>query len=75
MNSAPSENLGEGFDIRIDHLVLGGLGVFGELHDDEPVLVVAAVEEDRLLRRTVAPVRRRVVQRRVPRTGGLEPDR
>ena len=43
--------------------------VRGELHDDEPVLVVAAIEEDRLLGWAVAPVRRRVVQGRVTRPG------
>ena len=62
----PSDDGSEGLDVGLDHLLLGWLGVGGELHDDEPVLVVAAVEEDRLLGRAVAPVRRGVVQRRVP---------
>lgn len=41
-----------------------------ELHDDEPVLVIAPVEEDRLLRGAIAPVRRRIVERRVSRSRG-----
>jgi hypothetical protein len=74
----PSEHGSEGLDVGVDHLFLGGLGVGGEPHEDEPVLVVAAVEEDGLLGRPVAPVRRGVVQRRVPgasRRGGLRPAR
>ena len=66
----PSEDGCEGLDVGPDHLLLGGLGVGGELHDDEPVLVVTAVEKDRLLGRPVAPVRGRVVQRRVPGPAG-----
>lgn len=56
-------------------MVLRGFRVIGELHDDEPVLVVAAIEKNGLLRGTVAPVRGRVVQGRVTRTRRLSPNR
>lgn len=36
------------------------------------MLVVAAVEQDRLFGRAVAPVGRRVIERRVAGAGGLE---
>jgi len=40
-----SYDLGEGLEIGLDHLLARWLGV-GELHGDEPVLVVAPLEED-----------------------------
>jgi hypothetical protein len=52
-----SDDLGEGLDKSVDDLVAHHLGVGGvaggRLHDDEPVLEVASVEEDRLLGRAV----------------------
>lgn len=41
--------------------------VGGELRNNEPVLVVAAVEEDCLLGWEVAPLGRRILQGRVAR--------
>lgn len=41
----PPNDLGEGLEVGLDHLLAGRLGV-GELHGDEPVVVVAALEED-----------------------------
>ncbi|KAK7391299.1 hypothetical protein VNO78_19713 [Psophocarpus tetragonolobus] len=40
----------------VDHVVLGGFRVIGELHDDELVLIVAAIEKNGFLRQTVSPV-------------------
>ena len=69
----PPDDLGEGLDIAIDYLVARNIGVGGvtrrRLHDDEPVLEVAPVEEDRLLGRAIAPVRGRVPQRGRRRLG------
>ncbi len=43
----PSNDLGEGFDVAVDNLIAGGLGVGGiaggRVHDDQPVLEVAPV--------------------------------
>jgi len=69
--------LGEGLNVAIDDLVARDVGVGGvtrrRLHDDEPVLEVAPVEEDRLLGRAVAPVRGRVPQRGRSRLGREAP--
>lgn len=40
-----SDDLGEGLEEGLDHLLAGGLGV-RELHGDEPVVVVAPLEKD-----------------------------
>lgn len=72
----PSNNNGKCFDICCNHLLFWGFRVFGEFHDYEPMLVVATVEKDRLLRGSVAPVRRWVVEGRVARPGcGFPPSR
>lgn len=71
------DDLGESLDIAIDDLVACDVGVGGvtrrRLHDDEPVLEVAAVEEDRLLGRAIAPVWGRVPQRGRRRLGREAP--
>jgi len=67
------DDLGEGLDVAIDDLVARDVGVAGiargRLHDDEPVLEVAPVEEDGLLGRAVAPVGGRIPQRGRRRLG------
>jgi len=69
--------LGEGLNLALDDLVARDVGVGGvtrrRLHDDEPVLKVAPVEEDRLLGRAFAPVRGRVLQRGCRRLGRKAP--
>jgi len=69
--------LGEGLNVAIDDLVACDVGVGGvtrrRVHDDEPVLKVAPVEEDRLLGRAFAPVRGRVLQRGCRRLGRKAP--
>jgi hypothetical protein len=66
-SAIPSDDLGERLDVAVDDLFAGDVGVRGIprrcIHDDEPVLEVASVEEDNLLGRAVAPARRRVPQR------------
>jgi hypothetical protein len=52
---APSEDLGEGLDVTVDHLLLGGALPAGLVHDDEPVLVVAPREKRGHLRRRAVP--------------------
>ena len=70
--------MGEGLDIAIDDLVARNVGVGGVtrrwLHDDEPVLEVAPVEEDHLLGRAgIDPVRGGVPQRGRGRLGREAP--
>jgi len=55
------DDLGEGLDVRIDDVVAGEVGLRGLQHD-EPRLEVAAIEEDRLLGGSIAPVGRRIVE-------------
>ena len=73
----PPDDLGEGLDVAIDDLVARDVGVAGiargRLHDDEPVLEVAPVEEDGLLGRAVAPVGGRIPQRGRRRLGREAP--
>ena len=38
----PSQHSRESIEVRIDHLLSGWCGVFGEFHDDEPVVEVTA---------------------------------
>lgn len=72
-----SDDLGEGLEVGLDHLLAGGLGV-GELHGDEPVVVVAALEEDlvggyllvHVAPPVVIPARRRRRRREGGRPGG-----
>ena len=53
----PSEDLGEGLDVAVDHLLLGGALPAGLVHHDEPVLVVAPREQRRHLRGRAVPAR------------------
>jgi hypothetical protein len=75
----PSDNLGEGLDVAVDDLVTRGLRVGAvagrRLHDDEPVLEVASIKEDRLLWRPVGPAGGRVPQRGGCRLRGVAPHR
>jgi hypothetical protein len=63
----PSEDLGEGLDVAVDHLLLGGALPAGLVHHDEPVLVVAAGEQRRHLRGRAVPARAVAVPARSPR--------
>jgi hypothetical protein len=44
----PAEDGGEGVEVGVDHLLARGRRVLGELHDDEPVVIVASGEQYRL---------------------------
>lgn len=58
---SPSEDSSKSVDIGIDHLLPGGCRVLGELHDDEPMVVIAAGEQNRLPGLAAAAPPRRVV--------------
>ena len=77
MRLIPPDDLGEGLDVAIDDLVARDVGVAGiargRLHDDEPVLKIASIEEDGLLGRAVAPVGGRIPQRGRRRLGREAP--
>ncbi len=45
----PAKDFGEGLDVAIDHLLFRGTFAAGLVHDDEPMLVIAAGEERRHL--------------------------
>ena len=47
----PSDNFGKSLNITIDHLLSTRVFAAGLLHDDEPMLVVAARKQRRHLRR------------------------
>ena len=55
----PSEDLGEGLDVAVDHLLLIGAFPAGLVHHDEPVLVVAPGEQRRHVRGRAVPARAR----------------
>jgi hypothetical protein len=53
--AVPSDDLGEGLDVAVDHLLLGGALPAGLVNHDEPVLVVAAREQRRHFRGPAVP--------------------
>lgn len=53
----PADDSGKGLDVTVDHLLLGSALAARLVHNDEPVLVVAARKErSHLGRRPVAEV-------------------
>ena len=70
----PSEDGGEGVEVGVDHLLAGGRGVLGELHDDQPVVVVAPGEQYRLPLLAPGPRGRRLQLPRAPGPRGRRHD-
>lgn len=75
VNSVPANNSSECFDISVDHFLFTELWGLRKLHNNQPMLVIAPVEHYCLFRRPVAPIRRRIVEGRVARTGCFETGR
>ena len=45
----PSKDRGESIEVSLDHLLPRGRRIFGEFHNDQPVVVIAARQHNRLL--------------------------
>lgn len=69
----PSDNFGKSLNIAIDHLLSTRVFAAGLLHDDEPMLVVAAREQRRHLCWCSAAEIGPGVKRRVRSTGPIHP--
>ena len=69
----PSDNFGKSLNIAIDHLLSTRVFAAGLLHDDEPMLVVAAGKQRRHLRRCPVAEIGSGFERGIRSTGPIHP--